>query len=144
MSLEGMWFLRQLAELPSLEELAMVNRALLFSEDPLSVDELQARCLREPQVRTTPRRFGLALALQERQDLYANVGTDGRPRWVLIEPPPGHYRARMAAYDPDTFQVLCEPGETLPSDVVQRLWDLELLQRVMGPGDYEWRNVTAS
>ena len=144
MSLEGMWFLRQLAELPSPEELAAVNRALLFSEDPLSIDELEARCLREPHVRTTPRRFGLALALQERQDLYANVGTDGRPRWVLIEPPQGQYRARMAAYDPDTFQILCEPGEALSSDAVHRLWDLGLLRRVIGPGDYARRDVTAS
>lgn len=143
-SLDGMWFLRQLVVPPSPEELAAVNRTLLFSGRPLSVLELQKRCLRAPQVRPVPRRFGLALALQERQDLYINIGTGARPRWALSEPPPGRYRARLAAYDPDGFMVLCEPGETLTPDVVRRLWELGLLHRVVGPGDYSPEGVTPS
>jgi hypothetical protein len=75
--------------------------------------------------------FGLVLRLYERPDLFRNVDSDARPRWVLAGPPPGDLVARYAAFDPESYALLCEPGEALAPEMVQRLWQVGLLGSVV-------------
>ena len=37
----------------------------------------------------------------------------------------------VAAYDPETYEVLCLPDEPIPPEVIGRLWDLGLLKAVL-------------
>lgn len=130
--LNGCWFLRSLAVVPSEGQLENLARTMLQSaDDPMGAEELVHRC--QPSLREgAAGLFGLAMALGERPDLFRNVAPGLNPRWVLAGPPPGTYVARLAAYDPESYAVLCEPGDTLTEDVLRRLWDLDLLATVMG------------
>ncbi|MBN1250455.1 MAG: hypothetical protein JXC32_22520 [Anaerolineae bacterium] len=130
-SLEGRWFPRSMAILPSGDQLEGLARAMLSgSRLPMTVGAL-LRWLPPPVASGDSGIFGLALGLHQRPDLFTNVDSEARPRWMLIGPPPGTYTARYAAFDPELFVPLCEPGELLSPEVVQRLWSLDLLNVVV-------------
>lgn len=133
--MDGRWFIRALAIQPSQPQLlALARRMLLDTRHPQTVDDL-LHLLPAPVVDGEAGRLGLSLALSERPDLFANVAEGPRARWVLCHPPlgdpEGDYVARLAAYDPETWEVLCEPGDTLPWETVERLWALDLLRTVV-------------
>jgi len=129
--LEGQWFLRSLAAPLTRAQLEAVAEGMLGAGDaPLSVADLLP--LVPPPV--APRAeglYGLALSLREHPDLFAYVEGGMRSRWVLANPPSTEYVARLAAFDPETLEVLCEPGERLDAPTVQRLWSLDLLRTVV-------------
>ena len=126
-SLEGRWYLRSLAALPSATQLESLAHAMLPEVNrPLTAAEL-SRWVPPPVHAGDSGLFGLALGLHQRPDLFTNVDSDARPRWVLAGPPPGDLLARYAAFDPESFALLCEPGDVLAPETVQRLWELDLL-----------------
>lgn len=124
------WFLRELAILTELEQLA----TLAWAMAPLDAPQLTAELvpLIEPPLTTGDSGlFGLYLALQQHPELFENADSGLRPRWRLAGPPPGSRTARHAAYDPKTYEVLCIPGELIAPAAVRRLWELELLRVVV-------------
>ncbi|MDY6875932.1 MAG: hypothetical protein SWK90_07000, partial [Chloroflexota bacterium] len=86
-----------------------------------------------PLAEGAPGLFGLYLALCDRSALFENADPGKRPRWILTAPPPGSCTPRHAAYDPETYEVLCLPDEPIPPEVIGRLWNLGLLKAVVGP-----------
>jgi hypothetical protein len=129
--LQGRWFLRSLAVRPTQDRLVdLTQRLLMEVERPLSTAEV-IPLLTGPPFQDDAQLYGLSLALEERPDLFTNIGRGGRGQWVLSCPPEGHYTARLAAYDPETGEVLCEPGEVLSRETVERLWSLDLLRIVI-------------
>ena len=128
--LAGRWFLRELATLSTEEQLTALAWAMVPLEDPQPTDALVP--LVEPLMPSgDPGLFGLYLAMRKKPDLFRNVDPGQRPRWVLAGPPPGSCIPSYAAYDPQTYEVLCRPGEPVPPETVQRLWDLGLLRAVV-------------
>lgn len=127
--LAGRWFLRELAVRPTDAQLASLAWAMLSLEEPQPTDAL-VPLVQPPLPEGDPGLFGLYLAMRERTDLFRNVNPRQRPRWVLAGPPPGSCTPRYAAYDPDTYEVLCLPGQPIPPEVVRRLWNLDLLRVV--------------
>lgn len=130
-ALDGRWFVRSLALSPSqaqLDELA--GRMVSYVNRPLTVEKMAALSpsLDGGQDAVV---YGLAMALRERPDLFQPVPGGARSRWVLSAPPAGSYVARLAAYDPETWTVLCEPGERLSPETVVRLWRLGLFNLVV-------------
>jgi hypothetical protein len=127
-ALRGQWFLRSLAVIPSRQELEVLARVLLrSSEGPWSPTDLapwHSGC-------GASSLFGLDLAMHAHPDLFTNIDPGAGPRWILAGPPPGPYTARQAAYDPESYQLLCEPGDLLPEEVVHRLWALDLLDVIV-------------
>lgn len=131
MVLEGRWFLRSLATRPSrLQMEGLARRLLVDVERPLTVDEMLP-LVPPPVAAGDAGRYGLSLALGECPDLFACVVPGSWSRWVLHHPPDGTYTARLAAYDPESGVVLCEPGEVLERGIVERLWTLDLLRAVL-------------
>lgn len=128
--LAGRWFLRELAVRPTGEQLASLAWAMLSLEEPQPTDAL-VPLVQPPLAEGDPGLFGLYLAMRERTDIFRNVDPQQRPRWVLAGPPPGPCTPRYAAYDPETYEVLCLPGQCIPPETVQRLWDLDLLRAVV-------------
>jgi hypothetical protein len=127
-ALRGQWFLRSLAVTPSRQELEALARVLLrSSEGPWSPADLVGW---QPG-RGASGLFGLDLAMHAHPDLFMNIDPGAGPRWILAGPPPGPYTARQAAYDPESYQLLCEPGDLLREEVVQRLWALDLLDVIV-------------
>jgi hypothetical protein len=124
----GRWFLRRLTVAPPGEQVAALAWAMLERETP-EVWETSEVC-RECGIEDDAGRFGLHLAMAGQPGRFGNIGTPERPRWHLAGPPPGEVTARHAAYDPETYHVLSEPGERLDRAVSARLWELGLLRAV--------------
>ncbi len=133
--LDGLWFLKELAEPPAEKRIIRLAREMFRRSDgPMALDALLS-LLYAPEACTVAVRFGLATALQARPDLFKNVGLPSHPRWVLVAPPPMRLVARRAVFDPQTYVVLCVPGEALSSAAAQRLWDVGLLRAALDPED---------
>lgn len=132
--LGGYWFLHRLAVLPSIDQLHTLAWAMLNVEEPQPTESLLP-LVPPPIVPGDPGLFGLYLALRDQPQLFANADPGQRPRWVLAGPPPGPVKARHAAYDPETYHVLCEPEEIVARDVAERLWTLELFRVICAPMD---------
>jgi len=129
--LEGLWFLRTLAIRPSSGMLARLA-TMMFEQHsgPVRLDDV-VETLSLASTAQAAARFGLAQALVERTAHFENVGSAARPLWILAGPPPLVFTARHAVYDPETYVVLCVPGETLSSDVARRLWRAGLLRAAL-------------
>jgi hypothetical protein len=128
--LAGHWFLSELAMLATKEQLTALVWALARLTEPKPTAEL-VPLVHPPLVDGDSGLFGLYLAMRQRDDLFKNTDPGQRPRWVLAGPPPGPFTPRYAAYDPDTYEVLCMPGATASPEVARQLWDLQLLQAVV-------------
>lgn len=130
--LEGQWFLSELAARPDEEDLIALARAIFAnSGPPMTATELATRLPRFAPA-SIAEHFGLVLSMRERRDLFTNVGTFSHPRWTLAGPPPMPFVAQRAAFDPDTYEILCVAGEVLSFTVARRLWDTGLLREVLG------------
>ena len=128
--LAGRWFLRKLAVSLIEEQLTALAWDMVSLEEPKPTVELSP--LVEPALdEDDAGLFGLYLAMRERPDLFENADPGQRPRWVLAGPPPGSCTSQYAAYDPETYEVLCLLGESAPPETVKRLWDLGLLKAVL-------------
>ncbi len=128
--LAGRWFLRELAVPPTEEQLTTLAWAMLGQTEPQPTEALTP-LVQPPLAEGDPGLFGLYLAMRERPALFGNADPGQRPRWVLAGPPPGSCTPRYAAYDPQTYEVLCLPGRPIPPETVRRLWDLGLLRAVL-------------
>jgi len=127
--LAGRWFLRQLAMSPTEEQLNVLAWAMVPLEEPRPTAKL-VPLVAPPLTDGDPGLFGLYLAMRHHPDLFENVDPGQRPRWVLAGPPPGSFTPRHAAYDAETYEVLCLSHQVASSKVVRRLWNLNLLQAV--------------
>lgn len=128
--LAGHWFLRELAVSPTEEQLTTLAWAMVSLEEPQSTAELVPR-VEPPLAESDPGLFGLYLAMRDRPDLFENADPGQRPRWVLAGQPPGSCIPQYAAYDPETYEILCLPGKSAPPETVKRLWNLGLLKAVL-------------
>lgn len=130
MLLSGRWFLRELAELPSDEQMAALAWSLLAAPEPQSTEALFDQMVETAAVGDAGL-FGLYLALQQRPEVFGNTEPGKRPLWKIVGPPPGSFVPQHAAYDPESYEILCMPGETTQAEVVARLWETELLTAVV-------------
>lgn len=150
--LEGRWFLRDLIQQPREVQLVRATRTIFTAGyDPLTTEQIMAlmvgvnaggrhriekddleSVLPAPSQIADALRFGLLVAIQVHPELFTNVRLPAWPLWALSGPPPARMVARHAAYDPETYEVLCMPGETLSHVDAQRLWDIGLLKVVLG------------
>ena len=128
--LAGRWFLRELALSPTEEQLTALAWAMVPLQEPQPTDAL-VPLVHPPLSESDPGLFGLYLAMRQHPELFNNVDPGLRPRWVLAGPPPGTFTPRHAAYDPQTYEILCLPNQAAPPETVRRLWELELLRAVV-------------
>lgn len=128
--LAGHWFLRELAAPLTDQQVAALAWQMVCLEAPQATDDLVS-LVEPPLAKGDPGLFGLYLAMRQRDDLFANADPGQRPRWELAGPPPGPFTPRHAAYDPESYEVLCLPDRPVSQETVKRLWELELLQAVV-------------
>lgn len=129
--LHGLWYLRALS--PLLSEIQVMNLArglFAHTDEPVPFDSLNPFV--DPPLSASPiEGFGLLRTLLAHPALFQKVSTDPEPLWTLSGPPPGRWIARHAAYDPETFEVLCAPWEAINSEAAQRLWECHLFRAVV-------------
>jgi hypothetical protein len=122
------WFLRALAAPPSEEQMTALAWAVLRLDAPQSTGSLAA-LLSPPSAPGDAALFGLYAALLDRPHIFcASPAPD--PLWSLAGPPPGGFTPRCAAYDPETYRVLCLPGQHADAGAVSGLWRHGLLRAV--------------
>jgi hypothetical protein len=128
-SLGRRWYLRELAAPLTEQQISALGWAMLQLDDAQPTETL-VKLVEPPLAEGDRGLFGLYLAMRDRADLFSNADPGQRPRWVLAGPPPGPFVPRCAAYDPQTYEVLCLPDERASPEVAKHLWDLGLLQAV--------------
>lgn len=128
--LAGRWFLRELVVSPTEQQLAALAWVLVGQAEPQPTETL-VPLARPPLATGDSGLFGLYLAMRDRPALFANADPGQRPRWVLAGPPPGSCTPRYAAYDPETYAVLCLPDQSASPEAVKRLWEVGLLKAVV-------------
>jgi hypothetical protein len=127
--LDGRYFLHAPSVQPAEPELHRLAWSLLAAPEPLPTDELLARLPAPPA--GDAGLFGLYLALRAHPHWFQNTQPGKRPLWTLAGPPPGAFTPQRAAYDPDSYEILCIPGQTSMPDAVARLWEVGLLTAVI-------------
>ena len=128
--LDGRYFLRSLAVRPDEAHLRQLAWSLLPESAPLPTGDLVAR-LPDAAGAGDAALFGLYLALDHYPHWFTNTQPGKRPLWHLAGPPPGPFTPRFAAYDPDSYEILCLPGEEAQPATVSRLWEAGLLAAVV-------------
>ncbi len=128
--LEGRWFLRELVVPATIEQLAALAWAMLPLEESKPTADLVS-LVHPPLAEGDAGLYGLYLALRD-SAVFENADPGQRPRWFLAGPPPGGCTTQHAAYDPESYEVLCVAGEAISVEVGEQLWKAELLRAVVG------------
>ncbi|MCA9994508.1 MAG: hypothetical protein KDE56_02100 [Anaerolineales bacterium] len=127
--LNGRYFLRHLTIPVPESQLQPLAWHLLSATEPQPTKALLRQI--SPAVQEDAALFGLYLALQQHPEWFQNTQPGKRPLWALAGPPPGSFTPRHAAYDPESYEILCLPETEAPPHVVSRLWQTGLLQAVV-------------
>ena len=124
-SFEGKWYLKE--KLPRIagETLQKIHRTLL--EKPSASTEQMLSVVRE-DVNANAALLPMAIhtAIQQSPQRFENIGTPVRPQWKALLPQPEQAIAAYYAYDPQTYEILCRPGQRLTQKKAQRLQELDL------------------
>lgn len=124
-----LWYLAELAAPPSEEQLVALAWKMVSLNVPQSTKAL-VPLLQPPLHPGLPSLFGLELAMRQHPQLF-KVATEEESGWTLAGPPPGSFTPQRAAYDPETYDILCQPGQLAPPETAARLWALGLLPAVL-------------
>ena len=128
--LEDKWFLVE--KLPRLEResLQKIHRQLL-QKPSSSVEEILS-VLKEGQgTDPTLRKMALQAALRRLPERFENTGTSAHPQWRARLPGFAQAEVTQYAYDPQTYEILCRPGQRLSEKKAKRLQELELYGQVV-------------
>ncbi len=76
-------------------------------------------------------RMALHHHLQHAPQKFENIGTLARPQWRARLPEPEQAKVTHYAYDPQTYEILCRPGQKLSQKKTRRLRELNLYAHVV-------------
>ena len=79
----------------------------------------------------TLRRMALHTALRGAPGRFENIGSPGRPQWRARLPGFAEAEVTQYAYDPQTYEILCRPGQRLSEKKAKRLQELDLYRQVV-------------
>lgn len=129
--LQAHWYLRTLS--PLLDDAQVIQLAReLFAHTAKPVPFSTLTSLVSPPLAAGPGwRFGLFRTVMAHPAFFRKLDRKPEPLWTLAGPPPGRWIARHAAYDPETFKILCAPWEVISPEAAQRLWVCGLFRAVV-------------
>lgn len=62
---------------------------------------------------------------------FESIGNSLHPQWRVLPPTPEKAKVKYHAYDPNTYEVLCLPGQLLEVEKANRLMDLNLYKSMV-------------
>ena len=129
-SLEGKWFIMD--KLPHFERDALQKVHRLLLQNPSSpLDEILSVVKVERSTDNTLLKMALHAALRRSPERFENIGTPARPQWKARLPEVEQAEVTHYAYDPQTYEVLCRPGQRLSEKKAKRLQELNLYAHVV-------------
>jgi hypothetical protein len=128
-SLEGKWFLAD--KLPAIEDETLQKIHHMLLQTPLSLDEILAVVKEERSTDQTLWRMAVQTVLHRSPERFENIGTPARPQWKGRLAEVEQAEATHYAYDPQTYEILCRPGQRLSQKKAQRLQELKLYGHVV-------------
>ena len=128
--LEGKWFLAQ--RLPRLEPDALRNVHRTWLQNPsASIEEILSGLKEAGSMDDALLRMALQTALIGLPERFENIGTPAYPQWKARLPEIEHAEVTHYAYDPQTYEILCRPGQRLSQKKATRLQELNLYAYVV-------------
>lgn len=127
--LSGRWFTKADSTRLSANQLRELTWSMLKQNGPLLTSALATAV--DGSVEGDSWLFGVYLTLREHPEFFRKVNSGPQPRWELIGPPLGPFTPQHSVYDPETYEVVARVGEEADQRVVNRLWELELLEAVI-------------
>lgn len=128
--LSGRWYLKELATLLGEERIEAIAHYMLRKNRPQLLEDIMTVVSAHLEQGDTGL-FGLYLTMQNKSEQFSNIGREDKPQWILAGPPLGPFTAKCDAFDPETYDVLCQPGDEVSPEIVKRLWDEGLLHAVV-------------
>ena len=132
--LENSWYLKELIQLLTKDQLDNLYKNLLVLPNPQPVDQLVSMVIPSPPVNKESR-FSVHLGCLNHPKRFSNTGTPSRPLWQAIAPSPEEAVVTYYAFDPQTYQILTQPGQRLSQRQAQRLQDLGLYSQIVSFAD---------
>lgn len=127
---EGKWFPTK--KLPRLDDadLKLMHRTAL-QQPSLTLDELMAQVKKNVSIDETFLRVAIQATLEGAPHRFEKTGTSAQPQWKARLPEPSQAEVTHFAYDPQTYEILCRPGQRLTQKNAQRLQELNLYPHVV-------------
>jgi hypothetical protein len=128
--LEGKWFI--INKLPRIERDALQTVYRILLQNPSSSqDEILALVKEDRSTDQILLRMALHTALRRSPERFENMGTSTRPQWKARLPDVEQAEVTHYAYDPQTYEILCRPGQRLSQKKAGRLQGLNLYAHVV-------------
>lgn len=127
---EGKWYLGDGLPRIGPQTLQALHRFLLQNQ-PASLEDLLPVVTESPPANVSLVRMAVHFTLVRSAERFENIGTNIRPQWKAR--PPAHDQAEVThfAFDPQTFELLCRPGQRLTQKKARRLEQLNLYAHVV-------------
>lgn len=140
-SLMGRWALRECLPRLDPESLQVVHHFLLQNQGA-SLDDIMPVLKEHLAVDVHLLKMAVQVALQAAQERFEDIGTAARPQWKARLPAHDQAQVTHFAFDPQTFEILCSPGQRLSQKRARRLQELDLYAHVVTFA--EWRRPAGS
>lgn len=128
--LEGKWALLETLPHIDKESLQAVHHFLLQNPGA-ALEDILPVLKDHPAADVCLLKMAVHVALQASPDRFENTGTAARPQWKARLPSHDQACVTHFAFDPQTFEILCRPGQKLSRKKVQRLQELDLYAYVV-------------
>ncbi|GAB4405981.1 MAG: hypothetical protein Kow00123_18460 [Anaerolineales bacterium] len=134
LALDGRWFVRDLTAKLTADQVRALAAALAQRGEPVATADL-VPLVPPPLPEGDAGRFSVYDALLARPGRFANVGTATRPMWRIVPVPWERAVGAFFAYDPDTYEILLQPGAPVNKKQAERLQALGLYDALVEPAD---------
>ncbi len=124
--LEGRWCLKEILPILSQDQLQTLYRQLLIQGKAVRPHEM-VQWLHPALQPDEIGPFAIHMALLLIPDKFVSLGTASTPLWQAIKPPPPLWQEAEGAfyvYDPQTYEILLQPGMRLKKATADRLQSL--------------------
>jgi hypothetical protein len=129
-SLEGKWFLADKLPRIGRDTLQKFHRILLQNPSA-SEHEMLSLVKGNGSIDKSILRMALHAALHRWPERFENMGTAAHPQWKARLPEVEQAEVTHYAYDPQTYEMLCRPGQRLSQRKAERLQELKLYAHVV-------------
>ena len=128
--LDGRWYL--ILELPRIESSSLhAIHHFLLQNLAASVDDLLPVLTESSTTDASLLKMAIHTTLHHFPDRFENIGTSARPRWKARVPELEQAEVTHFAYDSQSYEILCRPGQRLSQKKARRLQELELYAHVV-------------